>query len=453
MSDPLLEPALPPRPEHGALYDQDDTAGGDRPAEPEPAPNVPLRPGRHSGWQRVILVVNILIVLACFAGAVALVVGKRVRESVTAAPQATVVGGEGVPVNADGVFVGDPTATFPAADPQAQNFLVVGDDSHACVDPDSPWAGAADPERTDLGQRSDTIMLVRIDPATKRAAILSFPRDLWVKVPGHGRARINSAYRKGDYSLLGQTLFDNFGVKVDHYVQVDFCAFKTIVDAVGGVKVPFEFPAKDDHVNLHIDAPGCHTFSGDEALAYVRSRYYEYQDTDGKWKLDNAYDLGRISRQQDFARRLFETALAKGVFNASVAKGLIDTLTKYVVVDQQLSIDGMLQFLGVLREVQPQGIPTFQIAAKRQIVQNNDVLEPLVNSPEMVEILDLFRGHTSLASAPTTTTPSTTVAPVNGLRRTGATASTEEPSAAATAPVTDPAQDVHGIVPPADVVC
>src|SRR6478752_8944355 len=367
MSDPLLEPANPPRPEQEPSI----TSEHETTFQPRERPNVPMRPGRHSGWQRVVLVVNILIVVACFAGAIALVVGKRVRESVQAAPQAPVVGAEGVPVNSDGVFVGDPNATFPPADPAAKNFLIVGDDSHACVDPDSPYAGAADPQRSDIGQRSDTIMLVRVEPDEQRAAILSFPRDLWVKVPGHGRARINSAYRKGDYSLLGQTLFDNFGVKVDHYVQVDFCAFKTIVDAVGGVKVPFEYAAKDDHVNLHIDAPGCHTFSGDEALAYVRSRYYEYQDTDGKWKLDNAYDLGRISRQQDFARRLFETALGKGVFNASVAKGLIDTLTKYVVVDQGLSIDGMLQFLGVLREVQPEGIPTFQIAAKRQIVQNN----------------------------------------------------------------------------------
>src|SRR6478735_2063590 len=408
MSDPLLEPGRVPRPEQAALFDQDDTTQTRRAVEREPEPNVPLRPGRHSAWQRAVLFINIVIVVACFAGAIALVVGKRVREAVTAAPEASVVGAGGVAVNADGVFVGDPTATFPAADPAAKNFLVVGDDSHACVDPDSPWAGAADPERTDIGQRSDTIMMVRIDPTTKRAAILSFPRDLWVKVPGHGRSRINSAYRKGDYSLLGQTLFDNFGVKIDHYVQVDFCAFKTIVDAVGGVQVPFEVPARDDHVNLHIDAPGCHTFGGDEALAYVRSRYYEYQDASGKWKLDNAYDLGRISRQQDFLRRLFETALAKGVFNASVAKGLIDTLTTYVVVDQSLTIDDMLQFLGVLRQVQATGVPTYQIAATRQIVQNNDVLVAHVDTPEMHQILDIFRGKASLGSAPETSAPDTT---------------------------------------------
>ncbi len=216
---------------------------------------------------------------------------------------------------------------------------------------------------------------------------------------------------------------------------------------------------------MHIDAPGCHTFSGDEALAYVRSRYYEYQDANGKWKLDNAYDLGRVSRQQDFLRRLFQAALAKGVFNASVARGLIDTLTKYVVVDQPLTIDGMLQFLGVLQEVQPDGIPTYQIAAKRQIVQSNDVLQPLIDSPEMVEILDLFRGKTPLAAAPGA---STTVAAADettaGL--VAVPAATETTTTVAATPdgstggadlgneyATEPQQDAKGIVPPADVAC
>jgi LCP family protein required for cell wall assembly len=410
--------------------------------------------------------VNVLVVLACFAGAVALIVGKRVRESIKAAPQATVVDQGGATVNSDGQFVGDPSVTFPVADPQAQNFLIVGDDSHACVDKDSPWASAADPARTGLGQRSDTIMVVRIDPASKRAAILSFPRDLWVKIPSKGRSRINSAYRKGDYSLLSQTLYDNFAVKVDHYIQVDFCAFKTIVDAVGGVQVPFEYPARDTHVALNITEVGCHTFSGDEALAYVRSRYYQYLDSDGKWKDDNAYDLGRVSRQQDFLRRMFETALAKGVFNASVATGLIDTLTKYVVVDQQLSINGMLQFLGVLKEVQPQGIPTYQVDATRLIVQNNDVLQARIDTPEMIKILDLFRGKTSLQEAPgqsstaaASAEPDTAAAGLRATTTTAATPTAAPPTATTVAPTdgagaTDlPVQDGKGIVPPAGVVC
>ncbi|MEO5901964.1 MAG: LCP family protein [Ilumatobacteraceae bacterium] len=487
MSDPLLEPVSPrpggrrtprrhrngvdvPYDDQAPIGDGDDTSRGigTSPFARRRAPNEALQPGSHSGTQRLMLGLNVIVVLACFAGAVGLLVGKRVRESIKAAPQVTVVDQRGVTVNSDGQFVGDPTATFPVADPAAKNFLIVGDDSHACVDKDSPWASAADPARTGLGQRSDTIMVVRIDPASQRAAILSFPRDLWVKIPSKGKARINSAYRKGDYSLLAQTLFDNFGVQVDHYVQVDFCAFKTIVDAVGGVKVPFEYPARDTHVALNIEAVGCHTFSGDEALAYVRSRYYEYLDSDGRWKNDNAYDLGRVSRQQDFLRRMFETALAKGVFNASVATGLIDTLTKYVVVDQQLSIDGMLQFLGVLKEVQPQGIPTYQIDATRLILPNNDVLQARIDTPDMVEILDLFRGKTSLEAAPDQATTATSEAPTAAGPRTAAagvratttsappTATTVTTAAANDGPAAAgevPAQDGKGIVPPADVIC
>ena len=71
---------------------------------------------------------------------------------------------------------------------------------------------------------------------------------------------------------MAQTLYDNFGVKVDHFIQVDFCAFKKIVDAVGGVSVPFTYPMRDTNTGLNITEPGCYTFSGDEALAYVRSR-------------------------------------------------------------------------------------------------------------------------------------------------------------------------------------
>jgi LCP family protein required for cell wall assembly len=444
VSDPLLEPLrvpAPTPPEHDA--------------SDQPGDEIPERRSsqqRHSRPQRLVLALNVVVILACFAGAVGLIIGKRVRENIKAAPQASVVTvAQNQPVNSDGVFVGDPNVTFPAADPAAQNFLVVGDDSHACVSPDSPWAGAADPARADLGQRSDTIMIIRIDPASHRAAVLSFPRDLWVKVAGK-KTRINSAYRKGDYTLLAQTLYDSFQVRVDHYVQVDFCAFKTVVDAVGGVKVPFQFPARDTHIGLDISATGCHTFSGDEALAYVRSRYYEYQDTDGTWKGDNAYDLGRISRQQDFLRRMLETAVNKGVFNASVAKGLLDTLTKYVVVDQQLTIDGMLQFVGVLHDVQALGIPTYQIEVTRLLLPGNDVLQPQLGSENMQAILRIFRGQAALAEAPVQN-PAAATPPAAGIKATTTTTTTGAPGPTTTVTVVDPTATEKGIVPPKDVVC
>ena len=179
-----------------------------------------------------------------------------------------------------------PTATFPDADPEAQNFLITGADNGACIDPDSPYAGAFG-DREGMGERSDTIMVLRVDPDADRVAVLSFPRDLYVDIAGSGsKSRINSAYRRDDPQRLIDTIFENFGIPIDHYIQVDFCAFKTLVDAVGGVAVPFEFPARDENTGLNVPTTGCFVFDGEHALAYVRSRHYEYEDPPGSGELE-----------------------------------------------------------------------------------------------------------------------------------------------------------------------
>src|SRR5262249_17871525 len=148
----------------------------------------------------------------------------------------------------------------------------IGSDSRreACTAADSPFAGGLGNVTSEL---SDTIILVRVDPAAGQAAILSFPRDLWVTIAGTGRkGKINSAYEPDNPSRLVQTIEERFGVFVDHTVQVSLCAFKSLVDAVGGVNVPFAYPTKDEETGLDIETPGCVSLNGDEALAYVRSR-------------------------------------------------------------------------------------------------------------------------------------------------------------------------------------
>ena len=107
------------------------------------------------------------------------------------------------------------------------------------MDPSSPFFGAFGTEGEDrVGERSDTIMVFRVDPANHRIAILSFPRDLYVTIAGSGnRSRINSAYQRDQPQRLIDTIYQNFGVGIDHFIQVDFCTFKTLVDAVGGVTV------------------------------------------------------------------------------------------------------------------------------------------------------------------------------------------------------------------------
>jgi LCP family protein required for cell wall assembly len=311
-----------------------------------------------------------------------------------------------------------------------------------------------------MGERSDTVMVMRVDPANRRAAVLSFPRDLWVQIANSGRkSRINSAYVKDDPRNLIATIVLNFQVGIDHFIQVDFCAFKRLVEAVDGVSVPFTFAARDGNTGLNVPQAGCFKFDGDHALAYVRSRHYEYLDDDGRWKEDPASDLGRISRQQDFIRRALDAALAKGVYNPSVARGVIDIATQSIVVDEGLTPAKMLEFFGVLRDFDPGTISTYQIEATPQNISGNAVLVPQLEGKNMQSILRIFQGIAPLASAPEQVFETTTTSVAGGETTdpsASTSTSTSTSSPATTVPsvtsttvfVEGPDENVKGIVPP-----
>ena len=262
------------------------------------------------------------------------------------------------------------------------------------------------------GERSDTIMVIRLDPSTKRSAVLSFPRDLWVKIPGHGTQRINGAYRPNDPQLLIDTIQGEFGVPIDHFIQIDFCAFQRLVKAVGGVSVPLPYPVRDVATGLNVLDAGCHTFEGDEALQYVRSRHFQYQDAQGKWHEDPSSDLGRIARQQDFLRRTLTAALKNGLLKPKTISALYNSYQKDVVIDTGMTIDKMIEFVGVVKDVAASNIRTYQIEATGKNESGADVLIWHKDSKNMQAILDIFRGIAPLADAPeqqfeTTTTSST----------------------------------------------
>ncbi len=368
-----------------------------------------------------------------------------------------------------------PADTFPDADPDAQNFLITGSDNGDCVDPNSPTAGGFG-DREGMGERSDTVMIIRVDPGAKRVAVLSFPRDLWVEIAGRGTSRINSAYEAGNPQVLIDTIYENFGVSTDHFIQVDFCAFKTLVDAVGGVTVPFEFPARDENTGLLIEEPGCVNLDGDMALAYVRSRHYQYEDPpgSGEWSTDGTSDLGRISRQQDFLRRVLSALLDKGPLDPSVARGLIEAGTEDIVTDRDLTIAKMLEFAGVMSDVDPDSITTYQIEATGRTINGNSVLIPTIEGDNMQAVLALFQGETSLSEAPvqefddtttrptigTTTVPGSSVPGDSGgevVETAPATDVTDETTAdsavSSSVPNGEPLENQFGIVPPRDLQC
>ena len=149
------------------------------------------------------------------------------------------------------------TALTKKAEPQAvENYLLVGSDTREGADPNSADFGAIGNEGAAPGRRSDTIMVLRFDPKTGAAAILSIPRDLWVPIAGTGESnRINSAYTKGNDVLI-ETVEQNLGIPINHFIDVDFYGFKDLVDALGGVTVYFDLPTRDKNTGLRIDAAG-----------------------------------------------------------------------------------------------------------------------------------------------------------------------------------------------------
>jgi LCP family protein required for cell wall assembly len=318
-----------------------------------------------------------------------------------------------------------------------------------------------------MGERSDTIMVLRVDPVDNRVAILSFPRDLYVEIAaGGGMSRINSAYERDEPQRLVDTLYDNFGITIDHYIQVDFCAFKTLVDAVGGVAVPFEYPARDDNTGLNVPEPGCFTFDGEHALAYVRTRHYEYEDPpgSGQWTTDPTSDLGRISRQQDFLRRTLASLLDKGPLNPRVARGLIRATTTYITTDRDLTPARMMEFAGVMNDVDPTSILTYQIEATGRTIGGAAVLIPNIDGENMQAVLAIFRGEISLGEAFEQVFETTTAAVPRGSTTTTALPQTSvpvtsAPEASETTPTEStlvegaPAPNQFGIVPPRDQTC
>lgn len=189
---------------------------------------------------------------------------------------------------------------------EPQNILIIGSDSRSFIDKDEQRDS---PElRGPGGQRADTIVLLHVSGGEKKRAVLvHFPRDLRVDIPGYGQNKINAAYafgenrkRGGGANLLIKTIKNFTGLRINHYVEVNFASFRSIVDAVGGVKIYVNRKFDDSKAGLRIPRAGCYEMDGKTALAFVRSRQ------------DPTADLGRIQRQQLFMRSLLNRVKSVG---------------------------------------------------------------------------------------------------------------------------------------------
>jgi LCP family protein required for cell wall assembly len=275
-----------------------------------------------------------------------------------------------------------------------QNFLLVGVDSAANLDADDPVRAG----REEVGGlRSDTIMVLRVDPASERASLLSLPRDLWVPLASGGHQRINAAIQSGGATELIDTIEGYLGIPINHYVQVDFAGFRSLVDVIGGVEVYFEHAARDRSSGLDIEQPGCVMLNADQALAYVRSRHYQSFE-DGRWRTDPTGDLGRISRQQDFIVRALRRAVDKGVRNPVTLDNLVDAALATVTVDDLLKADDIVDLATRFRGFDPNKLDLYALPVSDETIGGAAVLR-LIDT-EAQPTLDLFRGTDAAAITP-----------------------------------------------------
>ncbi len=359
------------------------------------SPQHARKPRRRTAAQRSVLALNVAASLTCIGLAAAITWSwQRVRE---------------IPRIELGTELAAETEAAGAAG-EAQNILIVGTDSADGLPDD-------DPIRTgrDAGQRTDTLMVLRLDPAAEHAALLSIPRDLYVRISGtRGSSRINNAFQSGGPARLVATITDVLDVPIHHYVEIDFQGFRELVEAVDGVPVYFPTPVRDTHSQLFVPDAGCTVLDPVNALGYARSRFYQYQDEDGDWHTDPTGDLGRISRQQDFIRRALHRAFQRGARNPRVLADLVGVGTRAITIDGDLTPADLIDLGNAFRTFDPSSLQTYALPAYDDVVGGAAVLR--LDTSGAQPILDVFRG-----ADPTRIAPDNTVVLVqNGIGSSGA---------------------------------
>ncbi len=146
--------------------------------------------------------------------------------------------------------------------------------------------------------RTDTLILLTVNSKNGTINLTSFPRDLWIDIPGNGKNRINTAYTFGKMPLVAKAFKQNFGIKIDHYILVNFKNFKKIVDHLGGLEVKVGQSVSDYRAGKYVTVPkGKVMMDADDVLWYVRSR-----------KTTN--DFARNRRQQEVLSAIFYKSLS-----------------------------------------------------------------------------------------------------------------------------------------------
>ncbi|MGO8682968.1 MAG: LCP family protein [Thermoleophilia bacterium] len=231
---------------------------------------------------------------------------------------------------------------------EAVNILFIGADHSASGDPG----------------RSDSQILVRLDPKTKSISMLSIPRDWWVDVPGVGMSKINAAYAYGGPALAVQTISRAVGLPINHFVRADFNGFWDIVKILGGVYLQVDrhyYDASSSAAHPVSILPGYQLLQSDNALHFVRFRHDQYAD------------FGRMQRQQLFLREL--QGQSRRWSDWTKLPKLLTTVTKYTLSDIS-SLRQLVSFASLVVQLNTSHIYQTHIEGATPMIAGQSVVVP-----------------------------------------------------------------------------
>ncbi|MFD5806044.1 LCP family protein [Streptomyces sp. NPDC127020] len=269
-----------------------------------------------------------------------------------------------------------------------QNLLVLGSDSRA-GDNASLGTGKV------AGARSDTALVVHIPEGRKQAVAVSIPRDTLVTrpeceksdgsaLPEAERVMFNSVYSQAGPACVVKTVEKLSGVRMDHYMEIDFAGFKGLVDAIGGVPVTVEEPIKDPASGLDLSA-GTHTLDGTESLAFVRTRH----------GVGDGSDLGRIGLQQEFLIALLSEVKKQDLLGSPTKTYKIaDSLTAALTTDSELaSLTSLADFARSMNGVDPATMETIMLPVAYDKADPNRVVAA---EPQAAELWKAVRSDSEI---------------------------------------------------------
>ncbi|MER6035925.1 LCP family protein [Streptomyces sp. NPDC001835] len=325
--------------------------------EPRPDGQTPANGGRRRPqrgrrrWGRIVLLSLLVLVLA--AGGIGYWLYSDLDNNIKG-------------VDIDKAIGDDRPEKLPTS---GQNILILGSDSRA-------GANAAVGAGNVSGARSDTALVMHIPEGRTRAVAVSIPRDTLVTRPectksdgstvaSAKRVMFNSIYSQVGPACVVKTVEQISGVRMDHYVEVDFAGFKGLVDAIGGVTVTVDQDIHDSSSGLNLTA-GTHRLDGTQALQFVRTRH----------GIGDGSDLGRIGLQQQFMLALLSEIKKQDLLGSPTKTYKIaDELTTALTTDSDLaSLTKLADFGRSLNGVDPSTMETIMLPVAYDKVDPNRVV-------------------------------------------------------------------------------